>query len=89
MNKQSEAALENKLIDQLKSFDYTYITIGDEETLQSNLKAQLEQFNNTTFSDKEFKAIVNHLSRGNVFTKAKTLRDRFQFYRDKLCRSIK
>jgi type I restriction enzyme R subunit len=82
MNKQSEAALENKLIDQLKSLDYTYITIGGEETLLSNLKARLEQFNTTTFSDKEFKAIVNHLSRGNVFTRAKTLRDRFQFYRD-------
>jgi type I restriction enzyme R subunit len=82
MNKQSEAALENKLIDQLKSLDYSYVTIGGEESLLSNLKARLEQFNTTTFSDKEFKAIVNHLSRGNVFTRAKTLRDRFQFYRD-------
>jgi type I restriction enzyme R subunit len=46
-------------------------------------KHGLEQFNTTpSFSDKEFKAIVNHLSRGNVFTKAQTLRDRFQFYRD-------
>jgi type I restriction enzyme R subunit len=64
MTHQSEAALENKLIDQLQSLDYSSVTIGGEDTLLSNLKAQLEQFNHTSFSDKEFKAIVNHLSRG-------------------------
>ena len=44
----------------------------------SNLKSQLEVFNETTFTAKEFDAVLNHLAKGNVFEKAKTLRDRFQ-----------
>ena len=82
MTKQSEAALENKLITQLIESGYSYVKIHNEETLLSNLKTQLETFNNTCFSDREFAAITNHLSKGNVFAKAKTLRDRFQFFRD-------
>ncbi len=82
MTTQPEAVLENKLIAQLKELDYSFVKIPDEETLLSNLKVQLEKFNNTGFSDREFAAIINHLSKGNVFAKAKTLRDRFQFNRD-------
>ena len=37
---------------------------------------------NTAFSDKEFAAILNHLAKGNVFEKAKTLRDRLHLNRD-------
>lgn len=82
MTTQSEAVLESKLIAQLKALDYSYVTIQNEEMLLSNLKIQLEKFNNTCFSDREFAAITNHLSKGNVFAKAKTLRDRFQLHRD-------
>lgn len=48
----------------------------------SNVKIQLEKFNNCTFSEKEFETILNHLEKGNVFEKAKTLRGRFQFVND-------
>src|SRR5690606_13640968 len=41
------------------------------------LKSQLAFFNNTQFTEKEFDAILNHLGKGNVFEKAKTLRDRY------------
>jgi type I restriction enzyme, R subunit len=82
MTTQSEAALEKKLIAQLKESGYSYVTIHNEEALLSNLKIQLEKYNSTTFSDKEFAAITNYLSKGNVFAKAKSLRDRFQFNRD-------
>ncbi|MEP3969682.1 MAG: type I restriction endonuclease subunit R, partial [Nonlabens sp.] len=41
-----------------------------------------EAFNNTVFSDREFETILNHLEKGNVFEKAKTLRDRFQLTRE-------
>ncbi len=82
MSTQSEAILENKLITQLKELDYSYVTIHNEETLLSNLKIQLEKYNDTSFSEKEFASITNHLSKGNVFAKAKSLRDRFQFNRD-------
>ncbi len=48
----------------------------------SNLKPQLEAFNKNIYSDKEFDAILNHLAKGNVIEKAKTLRDCFSFTRD-------
>ena len=48
----------------------------------SNLQSQLELFNETSFTAKEFDAILNHLAKGNVFEKAKTLRDRFQLTKE-------
>ncbi|EWH12636.1 HsdR family type I site-specific deoxyribonuclease [Cellulophaga geojensis KL-A] len=82
MSKQSEAQLENNLIKQLVGLGYQNVSIPDGDALVSNLKTQLEAFNNTTFSNKEFDAILNHLAKGNVFEKAKTLRDRFNITRD-------
>ncbi len=82
MSTQAEAVLEQELIDQLQGQGYQHISIHDEDSLLSNLKLQLEQFNRTRFSDKEFSAITNHLAKGNVFQKYSTLRDRFQFKRD-------
>ena len=79
---QPEAILENNLVKQLTGLGYTYINIHDEAGILVNLKRQLEQFNHTSFSDKEFGNILNHLAKGNVFEKAKTLRDRFQLDRD-------
>jgi type I restriction enzyme R subunit len=74
---QSEAILENKFIQQLVDGGYERINIADGDVLIANLKAQLQAFNKTTFTTKEFDAILNHLAKGNVFEKAKTLRDRF------------
>ena len=82
MTKQSEAQLENNLIKQLVSLGYQNVTIKDGDVLVSNLKAQLEAFNKTVFSNKEFDIILNHLAKGNVFEKAKTLRDRFNITRE-------
>ncbi len=77
MSKQSEAILENNLIKQLISLEYESVTIKDDTALESNLKIQLEKHNNKTFSNTEFKRILNHLNKGNVFEKAKILRDKF------------
>ncbi|APG64102.1 deoxyribonuclease HsdR [Tenacibaculum todarodis] len=82
MTKQSELQLENNLIKQLAGLGYQKVTIKDGDALLANLKTQLEAFNNTTFSTKEFDTIVNHLAKGNVFEKAKTLRDRFNITRE-------
>ena len=79
---QSEAILENNLIKQLTGLGYDLIQIHDGEALLANLKAQLEAFNNTSFTSKEFGAILNHLAKGNVFEKAKTLRDRFHLVKE-------
>ena len=79
MTTQSEALLENNLIKQLVRLGYTSVKVMDGDALVENLKTQLESFNNTTYTDKEFDGILNHLAKGNVFQKAKTLRDRFSF----------
>lgn len=82
MSHQSEALLEKNLIQQLIGLGYASVNITDAAGLLSNLKNQLELFNETTFSTKEFDAILNHLAKGNVFEKAKTLRDRFQLTKE-------
>jgi type I restriction enzyme R subunit len=82
MSHQSEALLEKNLIQQLRDLGYTAVTIAGGAALVANLKNQLELFNETTFTNKEFEAVLNHLAKGNVFEKAKTLRDRFQLTKD-------
>lgn len=77
MRHQSEAILEANLIRQLVSLGYETVKIHDADAFVSNLKTQLEAFNETTFTAKEFDTILNHLAKGTVFDKAKTLRDRF------------
>ena len=82
MSNQSELQLENNLIKQLIGLGYTSVKIMDVDALVSNLKLQLEAFNKTTYTAKEFDGILNHLAKGNVFEKAKTLRDRFSFTKE-------
>jgi type I restriction enzyme, R subunit len=82
MSTQSEQALENSLIKQLVEMKYESVVIADEKDLVVNLKTQLEKHNNTTFTDHEFELILNYLSHGNVFEKAKRLRDLFDLHRD-------
>lgn len=82
MTIQSEAQLESCLIDRLKAKGWEPVRLPDEGALWANLRAQLGQHNATTFSDPEFARIRNHLEKGNVFEKARTLRDRFRLERD-------
>ena len=82
MSKQNEWELERDLVEQLTGMGYRYAVIQDEESLLANLKDQLEKFNGTSFSQREFEHILNHLGKGNVFERAKTLRDRFALHRD-------
>ena len=79
---QSEAQLEESLIKRLGGLGYSRVTIPDEPALLANLKAQLEKFNKKTFSDGEFAKILNYLDSGDVFQRAKLLRDRFALHRD-------
>jgi type I restriction enzyme R subunit len=82
MTTQPEQILENNLVKQLDALGHKKVVISDELDLLVNLKKQLEKHNNTTFSDSEFAKILNHLNKGNVFERAKTLRDKFQFTKD-------
>ena len=86
---QSEAALEEALIKQLQSMEYSRVEILDESAMLANLRRQLEVHNENThhipnlrFSDKEYEQILNKLNTGNVFDRAEILRDKFALKRD-------
>ncbi|MCY4088764.1 MAG: type I restriction endonuclease subunit R [Candidatus Saccharibacteria bacterium] len=82
MNRESEAILERKLINQLVDLGYGKIEIKDEADIVANLRIQLSKHNQTVFSDKEFSYILNHLNKGNIFERSKILRDKMQLTRD-------
>jgi len=82
MNTQPEQILEDQLVAQLQKLGYTYVAIKDEKELLANLKTQLEKHNKTTFTDKEFDRVLNILSKGTVFEKAKTLREKQHIVKD-------
>lgn len=82
MSTQSEAILEENLLKQLVSLGYEKVIIREEAELLANLKKQLEKHNKTTLNDVEFARILNHLNKGNVFEKAKILRDKYALVRE-------
>ena len=82
MSTQTEQQLENALIAQLETLGWDRVTITDEADLVDNLKHQLEIHNKTSLSDAEFRHVLNKLARGNIFEKAKVLRDKVDFTRD-------
>ncbi|MEQ8426326.1 MAG: type I restriction endonuclease subunit R [Gammaproteobacteria bacterium] len=82
MTTQAEQILEDNLIVQLSKQGFSIASINDEAGLLSNLRQQLETVNEISLSDSEFKQVLNHLAKGNVFEKAKTIRDRFQYNKD-------
>lgn len=87
MTTQTEQTLENDLIKQLTEQGYEKVTIADTDALLANLKTQLEKHNaakleNTQLSEAEFKRVINHLDKGNVFDRAKILRDKMHLVRD-------
>ena len=82
MNTQSEQQLEHALIAQLETLGWDRVTIKDETDLVANLKAQLETHNKISLSEAEFGQILNKLSQGNIFQRAKVLRDKLDYQRD-------
>ncbi len=87
---QTEKILEEQLIAQLKKLGYQYALINSESDLIANLKAQLEKHNtaalsrtgNSKFTKLEFEKVLNILSKGSVFEKAKMLREKQHIERD-------
>ncbi len=82
MSTQPEQLLEDNLIRQLTGLGYDYVSIKDEAALLANLKGQLEKHNGLSLTANEFAKVLNYLNKGNVFDRAKILRDRFQITRD-------
>ena len=71
MTRQSEQTLEQQLLKQLHSLGHAPVQLNDEKALLANLKTQLEKHNKVTFSDNEFKKVVNIINAGSVFERAK------------------
>lgn len=88
MAKQPEQILEEQLVEQLQKLNYGLVHIKDEKELIANLKSQLEKHNNIKFSNTEFEKVLNILSKGSVFEKAKTLREKQHIVRDVSAGSI-
>ena len=82
MTTQPEHILETQLINQLVTIGYTQVRIPNEDALLANLKQQLEKHNGITFTHKEVDQVMNILSKGSVFEKAKTLREKQHLVRE-------
>lgn len=84
---QTEYILEEQLVAQLANLGYGLAIIKDEAALIANLKQQLEKHNwaalrNIALTKTEFERVLNILSKGSVFEKAKTLREKQHIVRD-------
>ncbi|HPM34531.1 MAG TPA: type I restriction endonuclease subunit R [Spirochaetota bacterium] len=82
MSTQSEQQLEEQLVAKCVSLGYHLIRIEDESALLANFKSQLEKHNNITLSKSEFERILINISKGSIFEKAKTLREKQHIQRD-------
>jgi len=83
MTTQPEQILENNLIAQLEKLGYQKVAIKNEDDLLANLKRQLEIHNSVKISGNEFRQILNYINKGNIFERAKILRDRVPYITDK------
>jgi type I restriction enzyme R subunit len=85
MTTQPEQILENNLVAQLQKLGYKKVVIKDENDLLANLKSQLEIHNSkdakscVSLSDNDFRQILNYINKGNIFERAKILRDRVPY----------
>lgn len=86
MSYQSEAQLEEQLIEQLQNQNYTRVIINDYDELVENFKIQFEKFNHSKLdkplTDKEWERIFNHINGKSIFESAKILRDKFVLERE-------
>lgn len=88
MGYQSEAKLEELMIQRLESLDYERITIADYDALEANFRVQIQTFNKDVIggkplTDTEFGRLIQGVAAGkSVFQCAKQLRDKYLLERD-------
>jgi type I restriction enzyme R subunit len=87
MGYQSEAQLENQLVEQLSSQKYDRVSITDEKALKENFKQQFSLFNADKLSDepltlKEWERIFVQIKGHSVYQSAKILRDKLIIQRE-------
>lgn len=78
-----ERDLEEALVSKLKDLKYEYRPdIRDRATLERNFREKFESLNRITLTDSEFQRLLDEVVTPDVFTAARTLRERNSFTRD-------
>jgi type I restriction enzyme R subunit len=78
-----ERDLEEALVSKLKDLKYEYRPdIRDRATLERNFREKFETLNRVTLTDGEFQRLLDEIITPDVFTAARTLRERNSFTRD-------
>ena len=78
-----ERDLEEALVSKLKDLKYEYRPdIRDRATLEQNFREKFESLNRVTLTDGEFQRLIDEIVTPDVFTAARTLRERNSFTRD-------
>ena len=81
MGYQSEAELEERLLQKLEMQGYERIVVGDYDSLVNNFRKELNRLNHKTLkhdlTDSEFKRVMNTIDSKTVYASAKQLRDKF------------
>ena len=86
-NYESEAKLEDRMIDQLRRQGYNYVEINDVDELEANFRKQINLHNRVELkgkdlSDKEFEKLMIKISGKSIFQSAKELRQKQDIVRD-------
>lgn len=78
-----EQQIEESLISKLKELKYTYREdIRDRTSLEQNFRNKFEALNRVNLTDSEFSRLRDEVVNADVFTAAKTLRERNTFQRE-------
>ena len=81
MGYQSEAELEERLMQKLEAQGYERIKLTDYDALIENFRKELNAFNQDTLdhelTDSEFKRVMNTIDSKSIYASAKQLRDHF------------
>lgn len=79
----TERQLEDVLLSKLRDLKYELRTdIRDRRALEANFRAKFEALNRVTLTDSEFQRLLDEIVTPDVFTAARTLRERNSFVRD-------
>lgn len=79
----TERQLEDMLLSKLRDLKYELrADIRDRRALEANFRAKFEALNRVTLTDSEFQRLLDEIVTPDVFTAARTLRERNSFVRD-------
>jgi hypothetical protein len=79
----SERILERELVSKLQELKYSYREdIRDRATLEQNFREKFEALNRVRLTDSEFARLIDEIVTPDVFTAARTIRERNSFTRD-------